>query len=117
MGSTEKLKEILTELEQLTIRQRSLIAPDGAAALEQNIARKDELIGMLQTMSPLPSDAETEALLRGIAEGGKENIQAVRDEMERLRGLMKKTHEGMTTVRGYDPISSGLGATYIDKKQ
>jgi hypothetical protein len=113
----EKILAVLTEIEQLTLAQRGLIGLDDNSALEQNLARKEVLIQTLGEFPDFIPDSGTRALLNRIADAERENIQAARDALGLLRGSMKKTQEGMTTVRGYDPLSSGIDATYIDKKQ
>jgi hypothetical protein len=108
---------VLREIEQLTLEQRVLIGSDDKAALERNLAEKESLIRSLAEASVSGLCDEARALLERIEKAEKLNIQAAQDELETLRGMMKKAHEGMTTVRGYDTLSSGVGATYIDKKQ
>ena len=113
----ENILAVLAEIEQLTLAQRDLIGLSDVDALEQNLARKEDLIQTLKNMPPVTPDEETAVLLGRIADAERDNIQAAKLGMEHLRGLMKKAQDGMTTVRGYDPLSSGVGATYIDKKQ
>ncbi|MCL2003901.1 MAG: flagellar protein FlgN [Oscillospiraceae bacterium] len=113
----EKLLAILTEIEQLTLAQRGLIAQGDLSALAENLERKEGLIQALGELPPASPGGEARALLERIAAAESENVKLARDEMKNLRALMKKTREGKTTVRGYDALSSGVGATYIDKKQ
>jgi hypothetical protein len=108
---------ILTEIDRLTKEQGSLVALDDKAALEENLEKKEFFITSLREMPQTALDDECLALLESIAAMERENVRLAKDEMERLKDLMKKTKEGMTTVRGYDAFSSAVGATYIDKKK
>ncbi|MDR0294055.1 MAG: hypothetical protein LBH95_07890 [Oscillospiraceae bacterium] len=107
---------ILTEIERLTGEQRELIGMDDKSALEQNLERKEQLIGALKAMPDAASGDEERALLEKIVRMERENIRTAQDELERLRAVMKKAQEGMMTVRAYDAFGAGVGATYIDKK-
>ncbi|MCL1806717.1 MAG: hypothetical protein FWG31_03340 [Oscillospiraceae bacterium] len=100
----------------MTEEQRGLILLEDKDALEQNLEQKERLIEILKAMPDRSPDEEALSLLERIARAEEANIQTAKDEMERLRALMKKTQEGMTTVRGYDAFSASVGATYIDKK-
>jgi hypothetical protein len=113
----DKTLAVLTEIEELTLAQRGLIGLDDKSALEQNISKKEALIQTLKDMPPLPPSDEAIGLMGRIAVAERENIGAAKGEMENLRTLIKKAQEGMTTVRGYDALSSGVGATYIDRKR
>lgn len=108
---------ILTEIDRLTKEQRGLISLEDKTPLEENLAKKEDLISSLKLMSRPALDDADRALLEQISSAERENVQAGKDEMKRLRGLMKKAQEGMTTVRGYDSFTSSAGATYIDKKK
>lgn len=108
---------LLTEVERLTIEQRDFIALEDKSALEQNLEQKERLIKTLEGMTDVAPDDEVHAKLESIAREEQENIRAAQEEMERLKAMMKKTQEGMMTVRGYDAFSAGVGATYIDKKK
>ena len=108
---------ILTEIDRLTREQRGLISLEDKTPLEENLAKKEDLISSLKLMSNPALDDASRALLEKISSTEQENVKMAKDEMKRLRGLMKKTQEGMTTVRGYDSFTSSAGATYIDKKK
>jgi hypothetical protein len=109
--------EILTEIDRLTKEQGGLIFEEDKTLLEKNLAKKEDLLTSLKSMPQPVLDGACLALLEGISAAERENIHLAKGEMGRLRGLMKKTQEGMTTVRGYDSFSSGVGAAYIDKKK
>jgi ATP-dependent RNA circularization protein (DNA/RNA ligase family) len=109
--------QVLAEIEKLTNEQRALIALEEKTALEQNLESKERLIESLGEMPDEAFDEEAREILERVARAERENIVLAKDEMERLKTLMKKTQEGMTTVRGYDPFSAGVGATYIDKRK
>jgi hypothetical protein len=94
-----------------------LIALEDKSALERNLESKERLIGVLREIPESALDGEARALLERIAQAEQENIALAKDEMARLKSLMKKTQEGMTAMRGYDVFSAGVGATYIDKKK
>jgi hypothetical protein len=113
----DKIPAVLTEIEQLTLAQRGLIESGDLPALELILARKESLIQSLRELPSAVSGDEIRAVLARIRDIEQENIQAAQGEMEHLRVLMKKAQEGMTTVRGYDALSAGIDATYIDKKQ
>ena len=108
---------LLTEIKRLTEEQRRFITLEDKTALEQSLEQKERLIEALKALTDIPSDGETGALLESISRMERENMQAAREEMDRLRDALKKTQEGMMTVRGYDAFSAGVGATYIDKKK
>jgi hypothetical protein len=109
--------ETLTKIDSLTKEQGGLIASDDKSALENNLAAKEELIAALKALPQPVLDEKCRAVLESIASAELKNVRLAKDEMGRLRELMKKTKEGKTTVRGYDSFSSGVGATYIDRKK
>ena len=111
------IPEILTELDRLTTEQGELIFQNDFTALEENIEKKNALITALKAVPQPVLDEESRTLLDNISAAGQRNIQMTKGEMGRLRGLMKKTQEGMTTERGYDAFSFSVGATYIDAKK
>jgi hypothetical protein len=113
----EKILSLLTEIGRLTAEQRGLIALEDRTALELNIEAKGKLIEALKAMPATAFDDDAKTLGENIAKAERENIQLAKDEMEKLRVMMKKAQEGITTVRGYDAFGANVGATYIDKKK
>jgi hypothetical protein len=118
VSSPDAVESVLTTLlsiERLTAEQRDLIGQDDTSGLERNLDEKNRLIETLIGRS-LEENAEAHAVLDRIVAAERENISLARTEMERLRAALKKTQEGLAAVRGYDVITSNVGATYIDTK-
>ncbi len=105
----------LQAIERLTEEQRGLIGQEDQSALERNLDEKNRLIETLRGRT-MDGNAEARAVLDNIVSLERENITLAKVEMERLRAMLKKTQEGLVAVRGYDAISSNVGATYIDRK-
>jgi hypothetical protein len=108
---------VLLEIEKLTLEQRGLISSDDKTKLEANLRLKKDLIQTLEDMNVSDPGDGVRAVLERIADAERENIKAARDEMELLRGSMKKAQEGMVTVRGYEKIISDADSLYMDKKR
>ena len=108
------MTDLLNDILRLTKEQRGLIYLEDKEALEANIEQKARLIEALRGCDGEAGDA---VLAAAIADAERENIAAVKDEMARLKDMLKRTQDGMTAVRGYDAYTSNAGATYIDKKQ
>lgn len=94
-----------------------MILQEDKTLLDQNLARKEILIETLRSMPETDPSEQERAILSRITQFENENIELARSEMERLRVLLKKAQEGLTTVRGYDAFSTNVGATYIDQKR
>ncbi len=111
----ENILTTLRSIERLTEEQRALIGQEDPSALERNLDEKNRLIEALAGQS-VDGNEEAKAVLDRIVTMERENVVALRAEMERLKARMKKTQNGLAFVRGYDALSSNIGATYIDRK-
>ena len=117
LRARETKRELLEKILEVTCAQPALIAQEDTDGLLKNIEQRQLLLDALESVPPSSGeDGESVRLLRQIQTQDALNEKAAADQIEELRGRLRRLEDGRRTAHRYENVPTELGATYFDKQ-